>query len=500
MRAAIARQNRRRLLAGGGIGAAALVIVVVVVAVTGGGGEASDAATNSTATAEITRQDLVETDSADGTLGYGDSREVVNRLTGTVTGLPAVGKVVQPDGVLYRVDGTPVILMNGRVPAYRALSPSVSDGADVTQLEQDLRDLGYDPGGAMTVDDSWDSGTTAAVKRWQDAHGFSETGSIELGRIVFQPGSRRVSKVDTTLGSDGSSSGGGGNDPTASAGDDAATDLAAATPTTGRTQFASYSPATSPVASAAQAPTTTAPAATDPDAAAKLKAAEEKAKREEARRKAAERKAAQLEAEAKKNSAAQQNQPSGGNGGTPSAGPSSSGGSGGDSDTGSNGGTGGGAATPIITTTSTRPVVTVKLATDKATLAHDGSAVTVTLPSGDPVTGKVSSVGKVATTETSSDGNESDPTIEVSVKLPSKTKGLDQAPVSVDFEQSRRRDVLAIPVTALLARAGGKFAVEVRDGGGRRLVPVEPGLYAGGFVEISGQGLKPGTKVTDARI
>ena len=128
-----------------------------------------------------------------------------------------------------------------------------------------------------------------------------------------------------------------------------------------------------------------------------------------------------------------------------------------------------------MTTTSTRPVVTVKLDTAKATLARRGSAVTVTLPSGDTATGKVLTVGKVATTPSSEDGGDSTPTIDVTVQLPEKTTALDQAPVIVDFERSRRKDVLAVPVTALLARAGGEFAVEVRDGGERRLVPVEPG-------------------------
>jgi len=43
-----------------------------------------------------------------------------------------------------------------------------------------------------------------------------------------------------------------------------------------------------------------------------------------------------------------------------------------------------------------------------------------------------------------------------------------------------------IPVTALLALAGGGYAVEVPDGAATKLVAVETGLFADGYVEVSG--------------
>jgi hypothetical protein len=53
-------------------------------------------------------------------------------------------------------------------------------------------------------------------------------------------------------------------------------------------------------------------------------------------------------------------------------------------------------------------------------------------------------------------------------------------------------------VTALLAQAGGGYAVEIVDaGGGRQLVPVHLGSFdqANGLVQVSGPGVRAGQRV-----
>jgi hypothetical protein len=58
--------------------------------------------------------------------------------------------------------------------------------------------------------------------------------------------------------------------------------------------------------------------------------------------------------------------------------------------------------------------------------------------------------------------------------------------------------VLAVPVDALVALAGGGYAVEeVTSDGSHQLVAVTPGLFddAQGLVEVSGKGLAAGQRV-----
>ncbi|MDP8954763.1 MAG: peptidoglycan-binding protein [Actinomycetota bacterium] len=165
--------------------------------------------------------------------------------------------------------------------------------------------------------------------------------------------------------------------------------------------------------------------------------------------------------------------------------------------------------TPVLEGTSPQRTVTVDLDARRQGLVAAGDAVEIELPDGTRTPGTIASVGTVATApEDGGGGGEgegaggageggSDPTVEVVVSLtdPGATGSLDQAPVEVVVDRNRVDDVLAVPVSALLALAEGGYAVEVDEGGRRRLVGVELGLFADGMVEVRGEGLSEGMAV-----
>jgi peptidoglycan hydrolase-like protein with peptidoglycan-binding domain len=159
---------------------------------------------------------------------------------------------------------------------------------------------------------------------------------------------------------------------------------------------------------------------------------------------------------------------------------------------------------PILTVTSTRPVVTVALAPGLQGLVRAGARVRVVLPDGTATPGTVQRVSRVAvltgpTAGQDGGGGSQEATIPLTIRLttPRAAAGLDQAPVQVAITTESRRGVLAAPITALLAQAGGTYAVEVVSGGARRLVPVRTGLFdeTAGLVEIAGPGLAAGATV-----
>ncbi len=107
------------------------------------------------ATAAVTRQDISATTPVTATLGYAGSYPVTGQGGGTLTWLPSAGQVIRQGQVLYRTgNGTPVMLLYGSVPDWRALGEGVT-GADVSQLNHDLVALG-DAGRADIVALGWD--------------------------------------------------------------------------------------------------------------------------------------------------------------------------------------------------------------------------------------------------------------------------------------------------------------------------------------------------------
>jgi hypothetical protein len=162
------------------------------------------------------------------------------------------------------------------------------------------------------------------------------------------------------------------------------------------------------------------------------------------------------------------------------------------------------AGSVVLTATSVTPVVTIDLDPSLQAEVKDGDQVSITLPDGSTTPGVVTQVGRVATTPNSSSsssanqsGNSSNSsasgsgatiTVLVSLTHPKAAGKLNQAPVTVTITTGSVSNALTVPVNALLAQPGGKYAVEVTGPGGHHLVNVTPGMFddAAGKVQVSG--------------
>jgi len=354
------------------IGAAAVLAggAIAGFMLAGGSGDNAPAATPGLppATATVTRTTLVATQTESGTLGYAEPVPVAAIQRGTITWMAPVGSTVRRGAPLFRIDERPVVALYGSLPLYRPLVVGAT-GRDVRELERNLAALGY---GGFPTDGTYTAATAAAVRSWQAKLGLPESGTIELGQVVFAPGPIRI--------------------------------------------------------------------------------------------------------------AAQTAQVGGMLGGP---------------------GQGGG---PVLSYTSTTRQVTVDLDVADQALAVKGRAVTVTLPAGGTVQGRISEVATVVTEQAapqegegppggSSSSNTTQVEVTVTIADQSALRSLQAATVDVDFVSDRRANVLAVPVSALLALPGGGFGVQVVGGATTQIVPVTTGLFAAAEVEISGKGIAAGMKV-----
>ena len=147
----------------------------------------------------------------------------------------------------------------------------------------------------------------------------------------------------------------------------------------------------------------------------------------------------------------------------------------------------------ILGVTGTARYVHVDLDPEDSSLVTAGDDVLLTLADGSEVSGIVFALGEVATVTESQGMNGSSSTttttLDMTVVLKEEAEqALDESPVSIDLVTSMAADVLAVPVSALVALGEGGYAVEVvRGDGTTELTGVDAGKFADGFVEVSGE-------------
>jgi hypothetical protein len=154
---------------------------------------------------------------------------------------------------------------------------------------------------------------------------------------------------------------------------------------------------------------------------------------------------------------------------------------------------------PALTATSDTLRVELNLDPSDQGQVKRGDRAQITLPGNTVVAGKVEGFGRVAESPGEQGAGAADATIPTYIGLddPGRARGLDKAPVHVEIITAGVKSALSVPVTALVGRSGGGFAVEVVRAGQRRdLVAVRVGLFdtADGRVQVEGD-LREGDQV-----
>ena len=128
-------------------------------------------------------------------------------------------------------------------------------------------------------------------------------------------------------------------------------------------------------------------------------------------------------------------------------------------------------------------------------LIEIGTPVEIELPDDEIITGKVREIGSIAVINTANQAQE--PYLEVTISLDGTTSyhRWTGAPVTVRATKDVAKNVLSAPTTALLSLLGGGYALEIIGEFENYLVPVEVGVYADNWVEVTGSNLKVGMQV-----
>ncbi len=154
---------------------------------------------------------------------------------------------------------------------------------------------------------------------------------------------------------------------------------------------------------------------------------------------------------------------------------------------------------PVLSHTATAKAVSVELEPSDLSEVEVGVVVEVELPDGATVPAKIS---ELSTEVVAGAGQEAESMTVVTAvaeltgaKAAEAAADFDQAAVEVVITTGERKDVLTVPVTALLALSDGGYGLEVVAGGASSYVQVDTGLFAVGRVEVTGDGIDEGTVV-----
>ena len=402
-------------------------------------------------------------------LGIGlETTPIVNQLAGTITAMVPDGARARTGDVLYRVDTEPVVALAGSFPAYRALFDGVAEGRDVRQLEQNLVALGYDPDATITVDRAFTAETEAAVMRMQEDLGADADGVVDLGEVVFLDAPQRVSRVELT-GASGPTGVEIGVGTVAQPGDQV---LGVASPRDVPSGGIDVLALEQNLVALGFDPEGTVTVDTSFDRATEL--AIERMQRSIG---------AEVDGVVEPGDVVFAPGPLRVTSQLVTVGDAVQ------------------AGTPLLETTSSEQVVTLELEATRQTLVAVGDEVVLELPDGTEAAGTVSEISAVARVLQAATGAEpGDPVVDVTISLPpGRSGGLDQSPVDIRVTTDSAQQVLAVPVAALVAVAGGGYALELVDGEGTRFVGVELGLFADGVVEVSGTAIAEGDEVVVPR-
>ncbi|MET9670328.1 peptidoglycan-binding protein [Streptomyces sp. NPDC006475] len=145
----------------------------------------------------------------------------------------------------------------------------------------------------------------------------------------------------------------------------------------------------------------------------------------------------------------------------------------------------------ILRISSAAQHVAVEIPVAEQDLAVKGAKTTIMMPDGSETPGMIASVGAGRLNK----DNESVVPVSVRLSDPDALKNVQNTDVQVVLKRVEARDVLSVPVTALLPADRGGYAVQVVQGTRVRLVPVTTGAFADGRAEISGSGITEGTRV-----